>query len=389
VTALLLGLSLPATTTTPVHGAIQRAPASISLEWLLVNPSHPRTLFLDLRDENGTEVFVRSADGGVTFGAIKEPDLAGCLPFAFTPRFAQVYADCGEMGKGGGYTMSSSDGIHWRNMAGNELTISPRNADQWYKVENYGDAPDNGGGCFSTVQVSSDGGVTWTNTRGLPQIAPYDPNNVESQDDNSGGYEVDSLVADPIQPRTVYANYSDCALDETAMVARGKGGGATWKLLPVPHGLQTFAVTTDAHEPGLLVGTTADDGIPADRVYLSSDQGQSWRIATCPGALHGACPFAVVDNVFGAGKSYAVFESGIYAFTGSGPAETRLTISNHLPVPGTEVEDLQGGSRPGDVVYLLAKKADGALQDSLYRSADGGATWHLLTGSRLARLIQS
>ena len=84
-----------------------------------------------------------------------------------------------------------------------------------------------------------------------------------------------------------------------------------------------------------------------------------------------------------------MFKSGIHAFTGSGPAEIRLTISNHLPVPGADVEDLQGGSRPGDIVYLLAKKADGAMQDSLYRSADGGATWYLLGGSWLARFIQS
>ena len=123
--------------------------------------------------------------------------------------------------------------------------------------------------------------------------------------------------------------------------------------------------------------------VPRDRIYLSNNEGRTWRAATCPGDLHGACPAFTVDNIFGAGASYAFVGDGVYRFHGGGPAEQQLPLSAHLPfrhLP-VRVADLLGvsaGIRDGDPIYVLAKGARGALQARLWRSTDGGRSWQEL-----------
>jgi len=86
---------------------------------------------------------------------------------------------------------------------------------------------------------------------------------------------------------------------------------------------------------------------------------------------------AVVDNAFRAGRPYGFYTDGIHAFAATGPAGPRLGgLSDHRPAAPTSIAEVQGGTRAGDPVYMLAC-GGGRLE--LFRSADAGQSWHRLT----------
>jgi len=116
---------------------------------------------------------------------------------------------------------------------------------------------------------------------------------------------------------------------------------------------------------------------PVRHRYVSADAGRTWRSLTCPGALRGTCPLAAVDNAFGSGRSYGIYADGIHAFRGACLAGARLPgINDRLPAAPGSIVGLQGGTRAGDPVYVLAR-GGGRLQ--LFRSADEGQIWHRVT----------
>jgi hypothetical protein len=286
-----------------------------------------------------------------------------CPPLVFSPDDTFVYSGC------------------TATLAGDvDEAVSPVDTNRQYNA----DLDEQGGGCGATVHTTGDGGNNWQDAAPLPGVLPYDqgPN---------GGYTIGSegIVPDPRVRDTVYANLSDCDFQLTSDVARSANAGQRWSLLPVPKGLQTFTVATDPHEPGLIVGRTEDDGVPADRVYLSSDHGQTWKSALCPGVLQGKCPQSTVDNVFGAGRSYALFKSGVYAFKGAGAAGARLTLSNRLPAPRTEGDTMISGSHKGDPVYFLPSNAHGVDHTELYRSDDSGVSWKATSTTLIAKVVRA
>ena len=118
--------------------------------------------------------------------------------------------------------------------------------------------------------------------------------------------------------------------------------------------------------------------MPADRRYLSLDEGRTWRAAACPGDLHGLCPTFTVENVFGAGASYGFVHDGVYRFHGGGPAGARLALSARLPFSTAALIDVGAGMHAGDPIYLLGHGTSGGMHNLLYRSMDGGRHWQRL-----------
>jgi hypothetical protein len=244
-------------------------------------------------------------------------------------------------------------------------------------------------GAQAPVVSWSDDGATWHDGGTPPNEAEY------------GGADTISLVADPLHRDTVYANAipayllpDDLKRPAITGVARSDDAGSTWQTVTSPTespALDTFRVELDPHERGLLVGRTDDPSIPANRRYLSADAGRTWRTSVCPGAAGDACPRFTVDNVFGAGASYAVYDDGIYVFHGAGPAEHRLALSTRLPVAATRLQDIAAGGRMGDPIYLLASGGTGTqaapVDGLLYRSDDGGRSWHQLAAGILPTLV--
>ena len=239
------------------------------------------------------------------------------------------------------------------------------------------------------LTVSFDGGLSWRDATNPLIASPVGADIV--------------IVGDPRHAATVYANITDYPSEAQAghplrayAAIRSTDDGRTWARMNPPAArppLQTFGVSPDAHVGTQLVGRTQDRSVPADRRYLSRDEGRTWRVVTCPGNVRGQCPTFTVDNIFGAGAAYGFVpaspdgrvRSGVYRFHGGGPGETRLTLSARLPVRVEDLLDVQAGHTAGDPIYLLSSGVRGTMHGLLWRSADGGRTWQrLLSGVQLS-----
>jgi hypothetical protein len=314
-TALLLTLPLLLGTVAATTRATA-ASSPVSITWLRVDSRHPTTLYVGGTQRCGQappgalprcpDVWAaRSTDGGLTWAQLTGPLTAvldcsdGRLdPFIVagdgTHLYAQFRQDCAPgdpHGSAVGILRSADRGAHWTVSGDHDasgswfslLATSPLTPRRLYAV-GFGDCA----GC-DTVEISNDAGVSW-------QYAGYAvPSGTPDAD--LPRYYVLSLVPDPVQPNTLYANYSTNGEPFTGhptLVTRSTTLGnswdsITWTKVITPAAsppLHTFAVGTDPREPGLLVGRTFDPGVPANRRYLSSDQGRTWRVATCPGT-HG------------------------------------------------------------------------------------------------------
>jgi photosystem II stability/assembly factor-like uncharacterized protein len=335
---------------------------------------------------------MRSTDGGVTWA-----DLSRALGIAYTPgacavptlpspvqiaahgrhlylavKYEGISPNCSSVG----LLRSTDGGLHWQqsgetgNYGGgySHLAISPVSSNRLYAVRDSG----NGGG--AVVAYSNDAGRTWH--------AAGDPTSVIS--DTTRYRPFGLLFADPTRLNTVYANVVNVTTGppyRPAFAARSDDAGVHWTMVMTPTvspPLKTFTISTNPQVGTLLVGQTHDAGVPADRRYLSRDEGRSWRMATCPGDLHGACPVFIVVNVFGNGAAYGFVRNGIYRFHGGGRAEARLRISGRLPFKTAALIDVGAGTRAGDPIYLLGRGVRGHVHGLLYRSTNGGRGWQQL-----------
>jgi alpha-tubulin suppressor-like RCC1 family protein len=378
-------------------GAPPLAPAPVYVHWLRVDAQHPRTLVVGgtlgcAETQTCQSWMMRSTDGGTTWAdlsgplgiAAVPPPLYQVAPVLLAPDGRHVYAPYfSSYGSPASYAVgvfvSADGGLTWQSSGAGRggsygggtvaVALSPFSPGRLY-----GAYTDEGmGGGALTVVVSDDAGSHWHSV-------------------GSPGSLVYQLVPDPAHPNTLYANMVTAGATETAQatrVARSDDGGLTWTSVMTPTAtpaLRTFTVSTDPTEGPLLVGRTADAGVPADRRYLSADGGRTWSTTTCPGDLQGVCPVATLPNVFGAGASYAFVANGVYRCVAGGPAGERLSISAHLPVPTAQLLAVGGGSRAGDSVYLLGQAGAGTVHGLLYASTDGGRSWHQLAAGVLANV---
>jgi len=384
-----------------VQGAVQASneqagliPAPSRVGWMLVMPRQPNVLYIgvDLPKADPSigicnDLPMRSSDAGVTwvdlsgvFASVEVDDPSMDLSLAcVAPTFSasldgnSAYAIVvqGRFGPAIAYGLvHSTDGLNWQPkldnaMAANTFTESAVRHQRLYSSLTSTASPDSGGACSVTTSVSDDGGLTWT--------AAGDPTKAMP---NAGQLQVGQLTADPRHADTVYATLGDCDNYSPGSVTVSHDRGTTWPPFRLPSGSHGDVLDTSRLHPNELVAGPAA-GQTGDRWYVSPDQGTTWHAVTCPGEMGGACPIATVDNVFGAGKSYAIGNDGIYAFQGGGAGLQRLPLSDRLPVPPATIADVQAGTRMGDPVYVLSKSG------VLYRSDDAGLSWQRLTAGIL------
>lgn len=375
----------------PAHAAIRYVPGTPALTGLLVSAADPRTLFIsaDL-GSTGNAYLVRSTDAGASWIDLSGPALyyiqsPGYSQVLDTPILAADGRHLYQTGVGGGSTPASSSrfvnfsadgGLTWGYNDGNAqndcgdtqygagpqgIFPSPVDPRRVYTLIGCGQ-----GAGPAYVESSADGGVNWRHgDRGPTTLGPLN----EFGQPTSG---IASVVPDAALADTVYVNLSTG--DAGDFAARSGDAGLTWTTVMTPTAvpaITSFTVATNPREPGLLVARATDTERKADQIFLSADQGRTWRAGTCPGDLNGACPTVTLANAFGAGHNYALFPDGLHAFDGDGPSGPRLAVSDHLPVPVKSIATIQGGARAGDPVYLLADKA--------YASADAGASWRIVS----------
>jgi len=298
------------------------------------------------------------------------------MPLVLSTDHKHLYAEfdvyCGGPGTDShGIVFSTNGGAGWQttgeydaeNSFYDWFALSPLSPTRVYAVHSFSQS--------TALVVSKDGGATWKEAGyGLP---------ASGAGSVCDCVLVTPVVPDPLHLATIYANLTANS-GGPGEVTRSVDAGVTWTLVNPPSDprpLSSFAVSTDPHEPGLLVGQTTDTGIPANRRYLSSDQGKTWKSAACPGTLAGTCPSSILNNVFGARASYAFYTGGIYSFQGAGAAGTRLPISATLPAGS--IIDVGAGTKAGDPVYLLVRGSDAI--ERLYTSTDAGKHWQQLAAA--------
>ncbi len=433
--AAILALWVLATAALPVQHRALADTTGVFIQWLRVDPYHPRTLFLggrftctDNQSEGQCPPWVlRSADGGQHWTDLRGPLAAGLglgdplfnagwraytlFPPVIAPDGRHIYLAESQNGS----PATEAEYMLWSNDGGNSwhrpsidlqqlpcggsgggagftaVVLSPVTPLRLYAVSDTGY---NGQSCI----IYSDDGQTFKGNG--------DPSSVVNPVQQWLYRPWGGLVADPRRTDTVYANETDVlrynwpppSTPPYAFVARSDDAGMSWSTVMTPTAappLRIFYVGTDRHEGALLVGYPGGPKVPADRLYLSADEGRTWRAATCPGDVAGTCPGAsldgvfgqrgatfTVDNVFGIGASYAFVRNGIYRFHGGGPAVARLGLSAALPFATGALIDLGAGRRAGDPVYALVRSPSGLPPNLLYSSTDGGHRWQrLLSGA--------
>ncbi len=376
-------------------GPVVLAPTPNAIEWLVVSPRDPRTLYVGRYD--CPMVFLRSRDAGRTWRSLLDAaqvcvnggtgpgnTVTGPLQIAADGRtlFLDEYYNSGSFDLSARLLLSSTNGgDHWSipdhaydQGAGTAYAVlgppSPRPHGPQFLYTEYD-------GIGATDYLVGYGDITGHSSNGGPAGAGAPPDSVAGA---SGSCCFNAPIPDARDPTTVYVNL----VNNEGLPGSPPGGAVRsehnrpWAVVSRPRArppLHTFSVATDPHEAGLLVGYTQDPSVPPDRVYLSADHGRTWRAAACPGVLHGACPAATIDNAFGAGASYAFVGDGLYRFHGAGPDTARLPLSARLPVPSRAIAAVTGGLRPGDPVYLTLKGPAGGGAPVFYRTLDAGRTW--------------
>ncbi len=366
-----------------------------AIQWLVVSPQDPRTLYVGRYV--CPMVFLRSRDAGRTWRNLLDTaqicvdgsqggsnTLTGPLQIAADGRslFLDEMYDEGSADYLAYLLLSSTDGgdrwsipDHGEDRGGGTLYAvlgppPPQPHGPQFLYTEYG-------GIGTTDYLIGYGDITGHVHSGGHAGADTPP---DSPPGAPGTCCAGAPVPDPRDPTIVYVNL----VSNEPLPGSPPGGavrsehGRPWAVVARPRArppLRTFYVTTDPHEAGLLVGHTQDPSVPPDRVYLSADHGRTWRVAACPGVLHGACPAATLDDAFGAGASYAFVGDGLYRFRGAGPATERLPLSARLPAPSRAIAAVAGGPRPGDPLYLTLKGPAGGGATVFYRTLDAGRTW--------------
>jgi len=383
-----------------VHVVVREGPtgAPNAIQWLVVSPRDPRTLYVGRYD--CPMVFLHSRDAGRTWRSLLDAAqicingsggeasggnaLTGPLQIAADGRtlFLDEEYNEGSNDYLAYLLLSSADGgDHWSipdhgedRGAGTLYAVlgppAPRPHGPQFLYTEYG-------GIGATDYLVGYGDITGHSPNGGPAGAGAPPDSVAGA---PGSCCFNAPIPDARDPTTVYVNL----VNNEGLPGSPPGGAVRsehnrpWAVVARPRArpsLRTFSVATDPHEADLLVGRTQDPSVPPDRVYLSADHGRTWRPAACPGVLRGACPAATIDNAFGAGASYAFVGDSLYRFHGAGPATARLPLSARLPVPSRAIAAVAGRTHPGDPVYLTLKGPAGAGAPVFYRTLDAGRSW--------------
>lgn len=383
------------------HASDASSVQKVNMTWLRIDPADPRTLYIGGHLQctgDCSDWLFRSSDGGATWTDLSLPlyQVEGRGIVRVTQvRLGQdgrhLYVEAhwdlgGSAGHYEGVLASIDEGLHWTagvvvdGMAG-AFVVSPLASTRLYGIAQWGIAFQLPNRQLTAVIQSADEGHHWQ-AGGDPMLLIH-----------AGDYPIFTpwgrLVPSPIHVATLFADINAAMTYETTAkrqaVARSTDGGRHWSLVVTPP-LRSFQVSFDSHYGALLVGQTTDPRVPADRRYVSPDEGRTWAVTTCPGDLHGACPAFTVENVFDPGASYGFYDTGIYRFHGRGPALSPVRLGATAPFHSRDLIDVAAGPHAGDPIYVLVRANRGRVHGLVYRSRDAGKSWQLLAMPALARI---
>jgi len=211
---------------------------------------------------------------------------------------------------------------------------------------------------------------------------------------NQASLNVGALALDPQDPRIIYCGTGEANLSADSHpgvgLYRSVDAGSNWLLLaPAAAGLprRIGTVAVDPFDPShLLLGGVGAALGDASGMYRSRDGGSSWARVPLLGSASYRC-HEVHFDALRPGRTYAAVTaqgtgSGIWRsvdnaagwahLAGGLPAPDQIGRSSLAPAP----------SDP-DVLYAQVERSGGVL--GIFRSGDGGDTWHRVDGGHFAQ----
>jgi photosystem II stability/assembly factor-like uncharacterized protein len=290
----------------------------------------------------------RSLDGGDSFTRTCDGMFVECHVRALSvdPRDPRILY----LGTEQGLFRSSDGADHWTRVD------SPLNELQIWSILMLPTDPDVilVGTCPSRLFRSGDGGRTWSEPevrmrRDCPRIMHT---------------RVTALCAHPSDPCTLWAGV------EIDGIYRSRDGGQSWRAIGTGLSSQDIHALAYVSGPGRLIATTNND------VNLSPDEGETWQ----PLQLRDRLPLPYFRGIAQRPGQPDVLLLG----NGDAPPGTTGLVARSLDggatwqpaqMPGranSTIWNFAGNPANPDLVYASS------VSGQLYRSTDGGASWHRL-----------
>jgi photosystem II stability/assembly factor-like uncharacterized protein len=308
-------------------------PPSEFLSELAVDPSRPSRLYLGL-----TGGVWRSEDGGASWRQTSQGLPAGGVNVLAVPRAPSGTAFAGTV-RNGVYKTTNA-GLLWtpvRNglpAAEQVLALAVSSSDPRYVYASL----------TSGIYRSRDGGASWT-----PAAAP-------------AASVVESLTVHPRFPRTLFAVTRDGELFRSRDFAR------TWTPIRPPVHVEVFALHAGPGQELWYLGAAPEE-LDTGGVRFSSDGGARWTtrnrgLTDLRTTAVAAGPGALLAGTLGQGLFRVVNPNG--------PLWSRTRAGFPAPPGGVEVEEITHAGAG----FFFATISDGTL----WKTADGGATWTRVAG---------
>lgn len=341
-------------------------PATINMP-TVESPALVSVQFLNVLDGWGvTEAqIVRTNDGGTTWYNVTPPDLketgSTVSTFILDKDHAWVQKpDFNNYPNNGLLYRTLDGGLTWTvsstPFSGGDLSFIDANRG-WMLADLGVGAGSNAVAVFQTT----DGGTTWT------QTYTNDPNSPGSSDSLPRGGIKGGLVPRDMKTAWVYGVIYSSG---TVYLYRTDDGGHTWSLvkLALPAGAQNAELDIDrgqmqfvSAEAGFLVVRLSNESAQT-AVYITNDAGNTWTLTPTliPGA--GASRFLSAQE--------AIIYNGDKFYVTRDAAQTWTIVTPNLKFGDTFAN--MDFVNP-DAGWIIT--ADANNHRSLYRTADGGATW--------------
>jgi len=322
----------------PDTGKTWRHLTSEQVNWMVFDPSEPRTLYL------ATEYagILKSTDAGETFHSVNG-GFSNHRLTQITGAGQHLYASSGYEGRFGGVFASNDAGLSW-TLRANEDALSGRNLNSLAVVPSKPDqlfaASEDG------VMKSVDGAKTWT-----PLLSQPKPS-VRPGTRPPARLRVNALRVVEAEKQTLLLAGTDSGL------FRSSNAGASWQQLKSP-GIADVPVSAIYAPPSgasrLAVATRS-------ALFISEDSGVTWRSSFLPDNSYYLYDLALpVDRD---SPLLAATSRGVLQSTDSGQHWTLITQG----IPASTVESIRFHPEHKSEAFLIQ-------YGKVYRSPNGGTSW--------------